>query len=219
VMFLGVQVGIVSKLKLMVDLNSAVVKARVDMRLQPGRIFSNLKTLSGQDPITGFQRLVDHGMRVELASGNIVTGQKIISFVMVPNAAAATVTQDGKALVLPSQPGGLDAIMQSLASVSGKLDKLPLQQIGDNMNKLIVTANRTLAHAPIDRTLNSVSKATASTNQLLQSLSRSYGPDSNFQINLDRLISQSNDTLRSVQQLSDYLTRHPQSIVFGRSKH
>ncbi len=219
VMFLGVQVGVVSGLKLMVNLKSATVDARVTMHLQPARIFQNPDRLKPIDPVSEFQKLVDNGMRVEIESGNLITGQKIISFVMVPHASHATVTRAGDAIVLPSQPGGLDAIMQSLASVSAKLDTLPIKQIGDNMNTLIVTANRTLKQAPIDRTLNSVSQTAASTNALLQSLTRSYGPDSDFQINLERLISQSNETLQSVQQLSDYLARHPQAVLFGRSKH
>ncbi|HQT84587.1 MULTISPECIES: PqiB family protein [Acidiphilium] len=219
VMFLGIQVGVVSKLKLVVDLHSALIRAKVEMRLQPGRIFPNPQALQSINETTEFQKLVDRGMRVEIETGNIVTGQKIIAFTMVPHAKPASVTHEHHVMVLPSQPGGLDAIMQSLASVSAKLDKLPIQQIGDNMNKLIVTANRTLEHAPIDHTLNSVSQTAQSTNQLLKSLNRSYGPDSDFEINLERLISQSNQTLQSVQQLTNYLSQHPQAVLFGRSKH
>ena len=61
-----------------------------------------------------------------------------------PNAPPAKVTREGDAFVLPSQAAGLDATMASLSTVSAKLAQVPFQDIGDNLNKLLLTANGTL---------------------------------------------------------------------------
>ena len=37
-----------------------------------------------------------------------------------------------------------------------------------------------------------------------------------FRIELDRLMAQANDALRSIRALSDMLTRHPEALIKGR---
>jgi paraquat-inducible protein B len=45
-----------------------------------------------------------------------------------------------------------------------------------------------------------------------------YGSDSKTQRTLDRMMSQVTDAARSVRLLTDYLNRHPESLVSGRKE-
>jgi paraquat-inducible protein B len=57
----------------------------------------------------------------------------------------------------------------------------------------------------------------ASANRLVGSADTSYGSNSQFQRDLERLMAQLNETARSIRLLADFLDRHPESLIRGRS--
>ena len=62
----------------------------------------------------------------------------------------------------------------------------------------------------LDRTLNRAS-------QLVGSVDTGYGGNSQFSRDLDRLMSQFNDAARSIRLLADFLDRHPEALIRGRT--
>jgi paraquat-inducible protein B len=44
-----------------------------------------------------------------------------------------------------------------------------------------------------------------------------YGDDSRFRRDVDRLMPQLTDTVRSVRALADLLSRHPEALIRGRT--
>jgi len=215
---LGIQVGQVTSVKLLVDPYAGTSKVRVAMDLQPERIVAkSLIKTANINPETVMRNMVEAGVRVQLGTGSYVTGQKIIALAKVPGAKRATVTTEGDALVLPSVDGGLDNVIANFADISAKLDKIPFEQIGNNVNRLLVTTNHTVASTNVKQTLAALDATLQAATATLSSANQGYGSDSDFQRSLQQLLDEANDTLRSVKQLSDYLDRHPQSLVFGRS--
>ena len=61
----------------------------------------------------------------------------------------------------------------------------------------------------------SASVKPASANALLGE--RGYGSNSDFQHNMSRLLDQVNDAARSIRLLADFLDRHPEALVRGRT--
>jgi paraquat-inducible protein B len=57
----------------------------------------------------------------------------------------------------------------------------------------------------------------AHADRLVTSAQSGYGDDSRFHRDIDRLLSQLNDTARSVRVLADLLTRHPEALIRGRT--
>jgi paraquat-inducible protein B len=168
--------------------------------------------------------MVNQGVRVELETASFVTGQKDIALAKVPGAGKDTLTHEGNALVVPSEPGSLDNAIANLSDISTKLDKIPIDQIADNLNKLLVTTDKTVGGAQVKQTLAQLSATLRSANATLQSangtlssVNQDYGNDSDFQRNLEHLMDEATDALRSIKELSQYLDRHPQSLLLGRS--
>jgi paraquat-inducible protein B len=60
-------------------------------------------------------------------------------------------------------------------------------------------------------------KTMAQTNKLASSLESGYGDNTRFNRNLERLLAQANEAMRSIQALSDLLTRHPEALIRGRT--
>ena len=209
---LGIQVGQVTDVKLILDLNTAIPKVRVAMELEPQRVFQTKILPQNMTIEQGIQKLVNSGLRAELDTANYVTGQQIISLATVRGAASVQITQEGDAFVLPSQGSAFGAIASSLSVIADSLAKVKFAKLGDNLNNLLVTTNTTIADAHLQQALTSLS-------QTLNSLNQGYGSDSNFQYNLEQLMTQANSTLQSMDQLTSYLDRHPEALLVGRSKH
>jgi paraquat-inducible protein B len=214
---LGIQVGDVTGVSLQIDQNSDQVRARVAMRLQPERVF-NQKTFPTTAQLQAvFQNLVNHGLRVELGTASYVTGQKLIELTMETEAAPAAVTQEGDALVLPSQAGGLDQTLQSVSDISNKLNQIPFKQIGDHLDQLLLTTDDTLESPQMKQSIADLAATLKSANATLATVNQTYGADSDFERNLQQVLDEANASLRSVRLLADYLHQHPQSLLLGRS--
>jgi paraquat-inducible protein B len=59
-------------------------------------------------------------------------------------------------------------------------------------------------------------KTLANANKLVLSLDSGYGDNTKFNRDMDRLLAQANDALRSIRSLSDLLARHPEALIKGR---
>ena len=241
----GLQIGNVTDVKLQLDPRTGQAQVRVAMEVQPERVFSDDEIEHGAvADVT--QALVDNGLRAETDTGNLLTGSSIISFAFVPNAPPEKVGHEGSAIVLPSKSGGISGIMDSLSTVADKIAAMPLQQIGDNLSNLLAHTDNTVngaqlkqAIAALTDTLRSAQHLTAHADrgltpllqrlpqiadQLQQTVSHanatlaSYGGDSDFHHSLQQTLDQLNETARSVRLLSDFISRHPSSLLLGRGK-
>ncbi len=59
-------------------------------------------------------------------------------------------------------------------------------------------------------------KTLANANKLVLSLDNGYGDNTKFNRDMDRLLAQANDALRSIRALADLLARHPEALLKGR---
>lgn len=214
---LGVQVGVVTDVRLIVDPFAGGVKARVAMSLQPERVIQNGAFPKNLRPDEVLQKMVSHGMRAELETLSYITSQKGVTLAFVPNAGPAKLGQEGDAIVLPSEAGGLDNIMTTASEITTELAKIPFEKIGKDTDKLLVSANNTIGGPQMKQTLTALSDTLKHANTTLDGVNQSYGGDSDFQRQLEQVMSQANDALRSIKLLSDYLDRHPESLLLGRS--
>ena len=232
--FLGIQVGIVTAITLDLNAGKGTAKSRVRFDVEPGRIGQHLEP-GGASPETVAKRLVARGLRAQLSSGNLLTGSLVLSLDFVPGAAPATVQRDGKAIVLPSQGGGLDSILASVSNIATKLDRLPLDQIAGHLNDTLaaasgaanglrdLTKNANAGLSPALRRLPAIASGLEGTitrlNRTLASVGRSYGAQSHFSRELDRAMMEVGDTARSIRQLADFLDRHPEALIRGRAEY
>lgn len=230
--FYGIQIGNVTKVDL--DLNPATAEARVRVRfeVQPERI-ANATTAAHDDPLEVAKRLVARGMRAQLRTSSFLTGSMVLALDFDRNAAPAELTQEGEDWIIPSEGGGLDNILASASNIANKLDRLPLDEIGANLNKTLRSASGAMASvgelashansglspafARLPAITASLENAATRADRVLASFDRSYGKDSDIQRELSRAMVQVGDTARSIRLLADFLDRHPEALVRGRA--
>jgi paraquat-inducible protein B len=243
----GIQLGTVTDVRLIMEPGGKNIRARVAFELQPERVFSDDEVGRETDARAVTESFVRRGMRAVLESSNFLTGQKTISLEFVPNAPVATVGQEGDALLLPSQGGGLDNITSSLSDIASKLDTIPFDEIGKNLNNTLASISSTVSGPDVKDSLKKLSATLTDVQHLVHNADRGmtpvlqklpkmsedlqqavaranaalgeggYGGNSDFQRNLSRLLDQVNDAARSIRLLADFLDRHPEALVRGRT--
>ncbi len=243
----GIQVGSVEDVKLVMDRTRGQIQVRVSYDVQPERVFAADAMKREADPATMTQAMVADGMRAVLESSSFITGQKQISLQYVPSAPAAKLGREGDALVMPSQSGGVDNIMGNLSDITTKLDKIPFEDIGRTLNATLASANRVVggpelkgALQRLNDTLGDVQHLVRHADQglgpmlqrlpkisaeLQQAVERAntalgeggYGGNSDFQRGVARVLDQVNDAARSIRLLVDFLDRHPEALIRGRT--
>ncbi|MFE8047401.1 PqiB family protein [Brenneria goodwinii] len=159
--------------------------------------------------------LVAHGLRARAASRNLLTGQLYISIDFVPDAPKAAFDITDHPLRLPTVNGGLDKIQEQMAGIVTKINKMPLESIGNNLNNSLGELSKTLRTVN-NQTLpaaNSLMKQTQKTTENAQDL---LAEDSPLLINFMQTLQEATRTLRAVRSLSDQFGRHPESLLQGR---
>src|SRR5207249_6670215 len=101
--------------------------------------------LSGTKPAPGERRarmdaLIDAGLRAQLRTGSLLTGQLYVAFDFFPNAPKAKIDWTKTPPELPTEPSGLQELQIMLAGLSKKLEKVPFDKIGADLQQMLQSA-------------------------------------------------------------------------------
>jgi paraquat-inducible protein B len=140
VVFQGIRIGQVVDYELRYDAASDTLRIPVRYEIEPERI-ATANQAEDRGPLENARMLVRQGMRARLASANLLTGAQQISLDLIPNAPPAEITQEDGMIVFPTAPGQFASILESVNAVLARVEALPLQQIGENLNSTIGGVN------------------------------------------------------------------------------
>ncbi|OUL69579.1 MlaD family protein, partial [Paraburkholderia hospita] len=117
--FLGIVVGEVVAINTRYDPIAKQFSIPVEIHFFPERFTSRyLKDGAGGRVTTDRQRLaqtlVDHGLRAQLRTGNLLTGQLYVALDFFPNAPKAKVDWTTTPPEMPTIPGGLQSMQDSV---------------------------------------------------------------------------------------------------------
>ena len=211
--FRGIQVGEVAEVSAQVDAKTFEFSAPVTIHLDAQRLGVRIRDLApGTDLDTVRRQLMDslvaHGVRAQLKTGSLLTGSLFVEFDFFPEAPPATVDWSQKPVQLPTIPGQLEGIEANVASIIKKVDQMPLKAIGDDLQKSIAELDRTLVSAR--STLDSGRGTLDNANKLVE-------PNSVLGAELGNTLQEVSRAARSVRVLADYLERHPEALIRGKT--
>ena len=197
--FRGIQIGEVRDVKLEFDAESGQFLIPVVIEIEPERI----ENLGLVDPVTrreGFDQLVKQGLRAQLQSGNLLTGQLVVQLDFHPTAPPAEIVWREPYPELPTVPATLEEITASVQHLVKRLEQLPLDEAVRSVTGTLDAAKATLAQAE----------------QTLAAASALVGPDSPANSELRRALLELTDAARSVGLAADQIERQPDSLLFGK---
>jgi paraquat-inducible protein B len=243
VTMLGLTGGEVTEVGLDLDPVSHKLRGRVEIVSYPERLVGRL---SGQQLVSAesvahniekrrafFQQMIEQmGMRAQLQSGNLLTGQYYVAFDFFPDAKKATINWQQDKPELPVVPSTLPNLEAKIGSILTKLDSLQYEKIGADTSKalesftqLMKDTDKAVAHLDTDVTpelksaIAEFRSATVSADKLIRNTDTTLlSPDAPGQLELRNAMQEVARAARSLRVLTDYLERHPEALIRGKSK-
>ena len=223
--FLGIEIGSVKAVRLDYDAKRNRFPVEVEAEIFPTRLGAVRDALHepGSDDakrdIALLQRLVDSGLRAQARTGNLLTGQMYVALDFPPRAARATLNTATDVPAIPTVPGTLADVQPQLAEIVSKLNKVPFDDIGRNLNDTLTQARTAIEQlkpdaqaslAEVRRTLQSVQESLARADRNL------LDPSAPIQRNAEQTLVDLQRAAQSLRVLTDYLQRHPESLLRGK---
>jgi paraquat-inducible protein B len=230
----GIKMGEVSDVRLVTDPAREVARIRVTAFVEPQRWTivgdpdPTAATLASRVP-----KLIALGLRAQLGSGNLLTGQKVVALVNVPDGSRAELTYENGLPVLPTIPSDFVALSEKVNNFLDKLDKAPVEQLVADLRNTVQHAERLLGSesvrkgveglqevGPLLESLQRASDAARVTlgraDQTLLSAGETLGPDSAVRYDLAQMLKELTGTARSLRVLADFLERNPNALILGK---
>ncbi|GGY24071.1 mammalian cell entry protein [Rhodanobacter panaciterrae] len=221
--FLGINIGKVVSVNLDYDEKTQrfpVIVGAVAYPQRLGKAYDKLEALAkarGENPdltqLLG--RMVEHGLRAQARSGNLLTGQLYVALDFVPHTPKVDFDPNAKPLLIPTVPGSFDKLQEQMADIVDKLDKIPFDSIGKNLDQTLAGLNATLKQVN-GQTLPAFNDTLKGVQKTMGTASNALSGDSPLQQNLGATLEQVQRMARSLRVLTDYLGVHPEALIRGR---
>jgi paraquat-inducible protein B len=226
----GIDIGEVKRLSVEYDRVAGMLRFPVEVDIFPQRIRGRSRAGRGaaaddESDIGGhamIDSMVAHGMRAELKTGSLLTGQKFVSVDVEKGAPRDRVDWDEHPPIFPTAAGGLDEIQDSIGSVAKKLDKVPFDQLSARLLATMTTLQETLKstdqlmHRVDDSVAPQVNATLKEAEEAMKNAKEALSQGAPLQNDLGSTLLELSHAARSVSALADYLERHPEALIRGK---
>jgi len=239
----GIEIGQVVGIKAEMDLDKMEHRIKVLIEIDPADLA--IMGEPGSEKLKNLEKLVANGLRARLKTGNYLTGKLLVDFDFHPDAAPVSIVYGEKYAVLPTLPAQLQIYVARLDALLTTLEKLPLEQIGQDLKDTMAGADRLINSSEITQTIDELKQTLAQYRLLADNANTKLTPELESIIkDLDRTIQQVQSTVaglndvvsidsplylelhqtlkemakaaRSVNVMVDYLEQHPEAILKGK---
>jgi paraquat-inducible protein B len=234
--FRGVTIGEVVRIGVSIDPKTLVFRMPVEVKVYPRRLAAR-HFIGGMLPPAEseavrygrMKQFVDHGLRAQLRSGNLLTGQLYVALDFFPGSPKVTIDLAKRPPEIPTTPGTFEELQETLTGIVKKLDKLQIEEIGADTRKLLASLDETLKGVDgllksvdaglvpdLRRTLDTASQTLKSAEGTLKSAEGTLSSVSPLQADLQQTLSELSRTLTAVRALAEMLQQHPESLIRGK---
>ena len=243
VTIVGLPGGEVTDVGLDIDPKTKKIRGRVEIVSFPERIFRQMRgqqTAADHAMAHNIERrhelvrqMIEHfGMRAQLQSGSLLTGQLYVAFDFFPNAKKMKIDWNQEVPELPVVPGTLPNLEKKVGSILTKLDNLQWEKIGAGTQKALESftqvmneADKALIRFDSDVTpelksaIEEFRRATVSADRMIRNTDATLvGTNAPGQQELRDAMQEVTRAARSLRVLTDYLARHPEALIRGKTE-
>jgi paraquat-inducible protein B len=236
--FRGIKIGQVVDIKAIFDRETLTPRITVLIETEPQR-WEVLGEVS-VDQKTQIETLVARGLRAQLKSGSMLTGQLFVDLDFHPDAAEAQVKHGQKFPELPTIPAPLQIITARVTQILSKLESVPIKKIGKDLGDTLANVKRLSESKELLEAVQALNATLQETREFVQKLDSNIAPaisstldqaqktlvsvegtlgqDSPLQHEMRQAIKELGEAARAVRILTDYLERHPEALIYGKGK-
>ena len=172
----GITIGQVTDVHMELSPKDLSLHVPVTVELETERIQMEGGQSTPEQSEAILEALVKRGLRAQLQSASLITGQMLVSLDFFPNSPPAEIIKKGKYPELPSVPSDLQGIMRSVTALLDKVAKLPLDQVMANANDMLSGASKLVNGPELTQAVKSLNDELLSVRQLSRTLSTDAGP-------------------------------------------
>ena len=223
--FRGVVIGEVKSIGVEFDRAEREFRMPVLVQVYPDRLRRRAGESGTESRATQQERLrflAEKGLRAQLRNGNLLTGQVYVALDFFPKAPPAKIDLAKNPIELPTVPNSLDEIQSQVQEIATKLNKVPYEQIAGDLRTTLASLNKTLtaAEQTVKRINNDVTPELAAAmkdvRKTVNTAERTLADDSPLQQDMRQTLQELTRAAGSVRVLTDYLERHPESLLRGK---
>ncbi|MES2532687.1 MAG: MlaD family protein [Pseudomonadota bacterium] len=223
--FRGVVIGEVKSIGVEFDRSEREFRMPVLVQIYPDRVRRRVGQEAPESKRTQEEQMrfmVGRGLRAQLRTGNLLTGQIYVALDFFPKAPKVQIDANREPIELPTMPNSLDELQSQVQEIASKLNKVPFEEIGNDLRTSLATLNRTLASAEkLAGTLNNdvspeITAAMKDARKTINSAERTLAQDSPLQTDMRQTLQELTRAAGSIRVLTDYLERHPESLLRGK---
>ena len=191
-----------------------------------------------QDNYAAMKQLVKRGLRAQLETGSLLTGQLFVQLDFHPDLPKQELIMTGKYPEIPAVPATMDQVRRTVTDVMAEIRRLPLDKIAEEILETVEGANHLVnshetqeAVHSLNAALGNVEKLTEGIDQRVKSLHFSVektlakaraalevaDPNSPAAVNMNNALKELAAAARSIRVLTDYLEQHPEALVHGKN--
>ena len=221
--FEGIKIGEVKDVRIELEPVNHQIRIPVVIEIEPERLglIGPIRVGLGDDPLNG---LVQRGLRARLKTASLITGRKAVDFALIEDAPPAEIQVGDQYPELPTVSGGFDAIAAQVSRVMTRVDQIPIESIGRNLDEVLVALRgtlgemETLAGSANQELIPSLASSLGRLEQTLASADSMIAPDSEMANELSRLVVDLAEAARSIRVLAERLEQHPEELLRGKSE-
>lgn len=223
--FRGVVIGEVKSIGVEFDRAERDFRMPVLVQVYPDRLRRKQGDTASVSNVTQQERLkflIGKGLRAQLRNGNLLTGQVYVALDFFPKSPKVDVDTTKAVIELPTVASSLEEIQSQVQEIASKLNKVPYEQIAADLRTTLATLNKTLVSAEsVARNLDTnvapeLTAAMKDVRKTVNSAQRTLADDSPLQQDIHQTLQELTRAAGSIRVLTDYLERHPESLLRGK---
>lgn len=223
--FRGVVIGEVKSIGVEFDRAEREFRMPVLVQVYPDRLRRRAGETGVESRATQQERLrflAEKGLRAQLRNGNLLTGSVYVALDFFPKAPPAKIDVTKNPIELPTMANSLDEIQSQVQEIASKLNKVPYEQIAADLRTTLTTLNKTLTSTEqaVTRINTDVTPELAAAmkdvRKTVNNAERTLADDSPLQQDMRQTLRELTRAAGSVRVLTDYLERHPESLLRGK---
>ncbi|MDA7417610.1 MlaD family protein [Xenophilus arseniciresistens] len=229
--FRGVVIGEVKSIGVQFDRAEREFRMPVLVTVYPDRLrradLNNTGEPLPESRFTQAERLrflIERGLRAQLRTGNLLTGQIYVALDFFPKEKPVKVDTEQTPIELPTVANSLDELQSQVQEIATKINRIPFEELAADVRRSLATLNSTLtsAESTVAAIRNDVTPEIAAAlkdaRKTIDTAGRTLAEDAPLQQDLRQTLQELSRTAASVRVLTDYLERHPESLLRGKPK-
>ncbi|MGB5776249.1 MAG: MlaD family protein [Sedimenticolaceae bacterium] len=220
----GIPVGRVVDFRVTYDEESNEMSIPVTLEVEPGRMDIYEGAMTADKRKARLDEWIGKGLRAQLKTGNLLTGQLLVELDFFPDAPPAEIDWSSDPPQFPTVPPTTQRLVENVTAIADRLAGIPFEDIGTGVAQAVKRLDATLTEAQAlltrvkGETVPAATSAIKQAKGTLATAEKAIAADSPLRQDLGQTLEDVAQAARSLKILLDYLEQHPDALLRGKGK-